>query len=118
VQKKLKKGQTGQIKAPLPRYYLALFSEKRFFALRSLKGIRYAPITETRKRVDWAYFIKKLLDDKYPKAKKSVLIMDNLNTHGIASFHESFFPEEALRLADKLEIHYTPKRQLIKRFRM
>jgi hypothetical protein len=80
-----------------------------FMAIEPLKGVRYVSITETRKRVDWAHFIKELLDEKYPKAQKVVLVMDNLNTHGTASLYETFPPEEALRLAQKLEIHYTPK---------
>jgi hypothetical protein len=49
-----------------------------------------------------------LLDEKYPKAQKVVLIMDNLNTHCIASLYDTFSPEEAFRLAQKLELHYTP----------
>jgi hypothetical protein len=49
------------------------------------------------------------LDEKYPNAHKIVLVMDNLNTHDTASLYETFPPEEALRLSQKLEIHYTPK---------
>jgi hypothetical protein len=59
--------------------------------------------------VDWAAFIKDLLDNKYPDASKVILVMDNLNTHGIASLYEAFPPEEALRLASRLEVHFTPK---------
>jgi hypothetical protein len=80
-----------------------------FMAVEPLKGVRYISITETRKRVDWAHFIKDLLDQKYPGAKKVVLVMDNLNTHGIASLYETYPAEEAFRLAQKLEIHFTPK---------
>jgi hypothetical protein len=80
-----------------------------FMAVEPLKGFRCVSITETRKRVDWAEFIKELLDEQYPDADKVVLVMDNLNTHGIASLYERFCPEEALRLAQKLEIQYTPK---------
>ena len=58
---------------------------------------------------DWALQMKWLLDDQYPNAKKIVLVMDNLNTHSIASFYKAFSPEEAFRLAQRLEIHYTPK---------
>ena len=50
-----------------------------------------------------------MLDHRYPNAEKVVLVMDNLNTHKIASFYQTFPPEEARRLADRLEIHYTPK---------
>lgn len=58
---------------------------------------------------DWAAQMKWLIDEVYPQAKKIVLVMDNLNTHTIASFYKAFPPQEAHRLAQKLEIHYTPK---------
>jgi hypothetical protein len=80
-----------------------------FMAVEPLAGQRFVSITERRTRIDWAVFIKNLLDMKYPNANKVILVMDNLNTHGIASFYEAFTPEEALRLAGRLEIHYTPK---------
>ncbi|BCG61250.1 transposase [Paenibacillus sp. URB8-2] len=51
-----------------------------------------------------------MLDVHYPDAPKIKLIMDNLNTHSIASLYQAFDPETALRLAKRLEIHYTPKR--------
>jgi hypothetical protein len=79
-----------------------------FMAVEPLKGLRYVSITKTRKKVDWAHFIRELLDEKDPKAQKVVLIMDNLNTHGFASLYDTFSPEEAFRLAQKLELHYTP----------
>jgi hypothetical protein len=53
--------------------------------------------------------IKWLLDEQYPDAKKVVLVNDNLNTHGISSLYEAFPPQEAFRLASRLEIHYTRK---------
>jgi hypothetical protein len=59
--------------------------------------------------VDWAAEIKELPDKDYPQVRKVVLVCDNLNTHKIASFYEAFEPKEALRLAQRLEIHYTPK---------
>jgi hypothetical protein len=80
-----------------------------FMAVEPLAGKRMITITSTRKRVDWALFIKDVLDNGYPNAHKVVLVMDNLNTHGIASLYEAFSPEEALRLAERLEIHFTPK---------
>ena len=58
---------------------------------------------------DWAHQMKWLIDDAYPDSEKIVLVMDNLNTHTKASFYKVFPPEEAFRLAHKLEIHYTPK---------
>jgi len=72
-------------------------------------GKRYVSITEHRRKGDWALQIKELLDHHYPKVKKIVLVMDNLNTHAGASLYETFPPHEARRLLDRLEIHYTPK---------
>ena len=74
-----------------------------------LRGWRWAPVTEHRTRIDWAMAVKKLLDEHYPRAKVVRLVMDNLNTHSIASLYDAFPPEEARRLAQRLEIHYTPK---------
>ncbi len=70
---------------------------------------RYVSVTERRTKIDWALQIKELLDNHYPHAKKVVLVMDNLNTHTGASLYEAFPPQEARRLLDRLEIHYTPK---------
>lgn len=53
--------------------------------------------------------MKEMLDVRYPSAKKVRLVMDNLNTHNVASFYETFEPAEARRLTERLEIHYTPK---------
>lgn len=64
---------------------------------------------ETRTAVDWAEKIRYLVDVAEPDAKKIILVMDNLNTHAISSLYKTFPPEEARRIAKKLEIHYTPK---------
>ena len=80
-----------------------------FMFTEPLNGWRYADAQEHRMREDWAKQIKWLLDDQYPDAEKIVLVMDNLNTHSIASLYQAFKPEEALRLASRLEIHHTPK---------
>jgi hypothetical protein len=64
---------------------------------------------ERRTRIDWAEEIKELLEVHYPDALKIRLVMDNLNTHSIASLYETFEPETARRLAKRLEIHHTPK---------
>lgn len=74
-----------------------------------LRGWRHVTVTDQRTRQDWAYAVKDLLDGCYPHAEQVVLVMDNLNTHSPASLYETFAPEEAKRLADRLEIHYTPK---------
>ena len=70
---------------------------------------RYVSITDRRTKIDWALQIKELLDNHYPNVKKVVLIMDNLNTHTGASLYETFAPNEARCLLERLEIHYTPK---------
>jgi len=72
-------------------------------------GKRYVSVTPRRTKVDWAFQIKDLLDNHYPRAQKVVLVMDNLNTHAGASLYDAFPPDEARRLLDRLEIHYTPK---------
>jgi hypothetical protein len=80
-----------------------------FLAFEPLKGFRVTQVTDFRKRTDWALFIKDLVDVQYSKVNKVVLILDNLNTHSAGSFYETFEPDEARRLLNKLEIHYTPK---------
>ena len=68
-----------------------------------------AEVTEQRTRLDWALQIQKLVTVDFPHAEKIVLVMDNLNTHTVGSLYTAFPPEEARRLREKLEIHYTPK---------
>jgi len=80
-----------------------------FIEVEPLGGKRKVKITERRTRIDWAYFVKEMLEDRYADAEKVILVMDNLNTHSIASLYTAFSPEEARRLAERLEIHYTPK---------
>jgi hypothetical protein len=80
-----------------------------FMFYAPFQGKRYVAITDRRTRIDWAMQIKNLLDVLYPEARKVILVMDNLNTHNGISLYETFPPEEARRLLDRLEIHYTPK---------
>ena len=72
-------------------------------------GKRFVSVTDRRTKIDWATQIKDLLDIRYPDTKKVILVMDNLNTHTGASLYEAFEPQEARRLLDRLELHYTPK---------
>ena len=72
-------------------------------------GWRNAEAKQQRTRTDWAKRIKWLLDERYPNVERVILVCDNLNTHNIASLYEAFEPEEALRLAKRLETHHTPK---------
>lgn len=80
-----------------------------FMFFEPLAGRRYVTVTDRRTKTDWAHQIKTLLDNRYPDAEKIILVMDNLNTHTGASLYETFAPDEARRLLDRLEIHYTPK---------
>ena len=80
-----------------------------FMFSEALAGKRKVNIRERKTSLDWAYEIKQLLDVDYPQVKKVRLICDNLNTHKISSLYKAFEPKEALRLAKRLEIHYTPK---------
>lgn len=66
-------------------------------------------MTDRRTKLDFAAFVKELVDGRYKNAGTIVLVMDNLNTHSPASLYDAFSPEEARRIAGKLEIHYTPK---------
>lgn len=80
-----------------------------FMFFEPLSGWRQVKVTERRTMVDWAVAIQELVDVHYPEAERIVLVLDNLNTHRIGSLYEALPPAEALRLAQKLEIHYTPK---------
>lgn len=78
-----------------------------FFA--PLEGWRHVEVTDRRTAQDWAEQIKQLVDVHFPEAEVIRQVMDNLNTHSTASLYKAFEPEEARRIAKKLEIHYTPK---------
>ena len=80
-----------------------------FMIVEPLTGACQVKVTDHRARVDWAQLMRELVDVHYPEAEAIVLVTDNLNTHDKASLYEAFPPEEAKRIADKLEIHYTPK---------
>jgi hypothetical protein len=109
----------GEVREPLPpkpgqvakedSEYVRNGTANVFMAVEPLAGWRTTQVTERRTRIDWAEFVKMLLLTVYPLAEKVVLVMDNLNTHGIASLYEAFRPEVARALAARLEIHYTPK---------
>ena len=80
-----------------------------FMVCEPLAGRRWATVTDRRTAIDWAHQIREIVDGHYPEAARIVLVLDNLNTHTPGSLYEAFAPAEAKRLADKLEIHYTPK---------
>ncbi len=80
-----------------------------FVWVEPLAGWRRVEALQRRTRLDWAGQVKAMLTVDYPDADAVVLVMDNLNTHGIASLYEAFEPAEAFALAQRLEIHHTPK---------
>lgn len=80
-----------------------------FVAFEPLRSWRTVWVTEQRRRLEWAQFVSSLIRSRYQRAKKLILVMDQLNTHSPASFYEAFKPKEAQWLASKIEIHYTPK---------
>lgn len=109
----------GEIRTPIPAQpgrpecfdteYIRNGTCDIFMFVAPLEGWRRAEITEQRTCVDWANQIKKLVDVDFVHAEKITLVMDNLNTHAIASLYKAFPPEEANRIRNRLEIHYTPK---------
>jgi hypothetical protein len=109
----------GESREPLPaapgqveRYdcvYVRNGTASLFLAFEPLAGWRHVAVTGGRKRADWALFVRELLEERYPDVAKVVLVMDQLSTHSPASLYETFPPEEAKRLADRLEVHHTPK---------
>ena len=109
----------GEVRQPLPpqpgsiaKYdseYERLGTTNIFMAVEPLAGKRAVKVTDRRTKIDWARFIRYLLLIVYPEAAVVMLVMDNLNTHGIGSLYEAFDPATARALAARLEIHYTPK---------
>jgi hypothetical protein len=80
-----------------------------FLACAPLRGWRAVRVSDRRTRVDFAQVVKDLVDVQFPDAERIAPVMDQLNTHSPASLYAAFPPAEAKRLADKLEIHHTPK---------
>ena len=109
----------GEVRTPIPvqpktsaKYdteYIRNGTANIFMAYEPLKGKRITKVTDRRTKRDWAEFIKGLVDVHYKNATSIILVMDNLNTHNKSSLYEAFPPAEAKRIADKLEIHFTPK---------
>jgi hypothetical protein len=80
-----------------------------FMISEPLLGWRAVKVTERRTAKDFAEVVRWLAEEVHPEAEKLVLVMDNLNTHKLASLYEAFPPEQARRIAERLEIHHTPK---------
>jgi hypothetical protein len=109
-------GETRQPLPPAPgrveRYdcvYVRNGTASLFLAFEPLAGWRQVAVADGRKRSDWALFVRALVEGRHQDAERVVLVMDQLNTHTPASLYETFPPEEARRLADRIEIHHTPK---------
>jgi len=80
-----------------------------FMLSEPLAGWRHVMVTDRRTAVDFAEAVRRLAEDMYPAADRIVLVMDNLNTHKLASLYEAFPPDQARRIAARIEIHHTPK---------
>jgi hypothetical protein len=115
----MRKQMTGEVRTPIPCIpgqpariddeYIRNGVAGISMEVEPLAGKRHVAVTEHRTRKDWAMQIKQMLDERYSKVIKVRLVMDNLNTHTIASLYETFEPKEGRRLAKRLDIHYTPK---------
>jgi len=80
-----------------------------FMLVEPLAGRRHVAVTSRRTKLDFAKQMKELVDEHYPKAASITLVMDNLNTHRLSCLYEAFTPEEARRIAAKINVIHTPK---------
>jgi DDE superfamily endonuclease len=101
----MKKGQPERVDYEYERGGVA----NLFMLFAPLEGFRHVEVTDRRTAIDYAYVLKDLSDIHFPRAKKIVLVQDNLNTHAKASLYEAFPPAEARRLAGRFDWRYTPK---------
>jgi hypothetical protein len=115
----LSKQLTLEVRSPLPpapgrparidHEYRRNGTANVFMVFEPLAGRRTVTVTPQRTKTDWAELMRELVDVHYPDAEKIVVVCDNLNTHAKASLYDTFDPKQAKRVADRLEIHYTPK---------
>lgn len=113
------KEQHLEVKQPLPmepgqpeRYestYERNGVSNLFMFFAPLEHWRHVQVTDRRTTVDWAHCMRDLVDVHFPEADRIVVVQDNLNTHTPAALYVAFAPEEAKRIWDRLEFHYTPK---------
>jgi DDE superfamily endonuclease len=109
----------GEVIQPLPAQagqperfdyeYVRNGTANLFMISEPLLGWRHVQVTERRTAKDFAEVVRWLVEEVHSDAEKVVLVMDNLNTHKLASLYEAFPPEQARRIAERLEIHHTPK---------
>lgn len=115
----LSKELHGQVTDPIPPEpgrplkqdyeYMRNGTANAFLLLCPLLGWRHLEVTARRGYLEFAQVMKALVDVHFPKAEKIRVVLDNLNTHVIGALYEAFPPEEARRIANRLEFHYTPK---------
>lgn len=115
----LSKQLVGEATQPLPleagqpaRYdyeYVRHGVSNLFMFFELLTGQRFVKVTDRRTKIDWDYAVRDLVDVHDPEADTITLVMDNLNTHSLGSLYEAFEPDEARRIANRLELHHTPK---------
>jgi len=109
----------GEVARPIPAQpgqperfdyeYVRNGTANLFMVFEPLLGWRHVEVTERRTAKDFAEVLRWLVEDVHDDAEKVVLVVDNLNTHKPASLYEAFPPEQARRIAERLEWHYTPK---------
>ena len=109
----------GEVREPLPsspgqlaRYdseYQRNGTRNLVVAFAPLQGWRDVCVTERRTKQDWAHYMQRFVDVHFPEAERITVVLDNLNTHTLASLYATFPPSEARRIARTLDLHYTPK---------
>jgi hypothetical protein len=109
----------GQVRDPIPATpghdrkedseYVRNGTCSIFVWVEPLRGWRHVDAQPRRTKIDWAHQVHRLLTEDYPDAQTVVLVMDNLNTHAIGSLYEAFDAPTAFALAQRLEIHHTPR---------
>lgn len=102
---KIRPGQTERFDFEYKRNGVA----NLLMVFEPLAARRHVSVRERKTNRDWAECIRELVEVHYPEAERITLVMDNVSTHKLASLYEVFEPEQARRIARKLEIHYTPK---------
>lgn len=109
----------GEAVAPIPAQpgrperfdyeYVRNGTANLFMLSEPLAGWRQVVVTDRRTAKDFAEVLRWLAEEVYPEVERIVLVMDNLNTHKLASLYEAFEPERARRIAERFEVHHTPK---------
>jgi hypothetical protein len=111
--------QVAEVRTPIPvqpgqpaRYddaYERNGTSNLFMLFAPLLGWRHVAVTDRRTAIDFAHCLRNLVDVQFPDAPRITLVLDNLNTHGLASLYKAFAPAEARRIWERLEVHDTPK---------